>query len=76
MYNAIPLQRYQKLSTAELNKRIASTDWRAMYQQPDAKSVFQLLSDLFKDVEQLNSHKNWRVKWVSTELLKRIIKNY
>ena len=51
----------KNFSRAELNKRIALTDWRAMYQQTEAKTIFQLFSDLFKNVEQLSSHKNWRV---------------
>ena len=33
-----------------LNKRITSTYWRALYQQKDANSTFQNISDLFENV--------------------------
>ena len=69
----------KKCSGAVLNKRIASKDWRAMYQQKDANSTFQMFSDLFENVlknlapikieEPTSSPIK---KWISKDLLKPI----
>ena len=65
-------------SRALLNKRIASTDWRAMYPQKDANSKFQILLDLFKIVlKNLAPLKIGQPnkKWISKELLQFFNKN-